>query len=514
VLTQTPDGRILVDDTEFGSWQEYVNSDFFREHELRCGTRPQLAGGLAPAASTLGPADCTFSFTNPAPQYDPSLVKYRIPVVVHVIRRDDGVTGHVPESLVQSQIDILNEDYLAMAGTNGENGTDIQIEFYLATEDPSGNPTTGITYSDNSTWFSDGGSYWDSLAWDTNRYMNVYTNSASGNLGYVPNLPQGGIVGFNSDRVVILWSSFGRDAPIGPPYDQGRTLTHEVGHYLGLYHPFDGCDTPTTCYSAGDHVCDTTPQDSPTFGCSDNHTCGEPDNIRNYMDYSNDLCMELFTPEQARRMRCTLENYRPDLYDVVANDCGNGQLDDGEQCDTAIPAGQPGACPTECDTADPCVTAQLLDAGTCDARCEFDTVTSFISGDGCCPEGGNAVKDNDCPAECGNSVCEPGELETCLSDCQCIDDDECDDDYVCTFDACVDGFCSFTHGLYGDVDFNGHANLFDIFCVVRGAAGQLSADCPERRLDIAPCSGDGVINLVDVFAVLDAISGTDPCCSP
>ena len=184
----------------------------------------------AAAAFMLNPDDCAYRFTNPSEEYDPSVVKYRIPVVVHVIRRDDGVTGHVPESMIRSQIDILNEDYLALVGTNGANGTDIQIEFYLATEDPAGNPTTGITYSDNSTWFSDGGSYWTSLAWDTHRYMNVYTNNASGALGYVPNLPQGGVVGSSSDRVVILWSAFGRDAPIGPPYDPGRTLTHEVGH--------------------------------------------------------------------------------------------------------------------------------------------------------------------------------------------------------------------------------------------------------------------------------------------
>ena len=259
VLTLTSDGRIVVDDIEFASWQEYVHSDFFRDNGLRCGTRPKEPDAHAAAAFMLDPDDCAYRFTNPSEEYDPSVVKYRIPVVVHVIRRDDGVTGHVPESMIHSQIDILNEDYLALVGSNGENGTDIQIEFYLATEDPAGNPTTGITYSDNSTWFSDGGSYWTSLAWDTHRYMNVYTNNASGALGYVPNLPQGGIVGSSSDRVVILWSAFGRDAPIGPPYDQGRTLTHEVGHYLGLFHPFEGCDTPTTCYSDGDYVCDTTP---------------------------------------------------------------------------------------------------------------------------------------------------------------------------------------------------------------------------------------------------------------
>jgi hypothetical protein len=88
------------------------------------------------------------------------VVKYRIPVVVHVIRQNNGTTGNVSMALVQSQIEILNEDFLALAGTLGEDGTDVQIEFYLATTDPGGNPTTGVTYSNNTTWYNDQGSYW------------------------------------------------------------------------------------------------------------------------------------------------------------------------------------------------------------------------------------------------------------------------------------------------------------------------------------------------------------------
>ena len=101
---------------------------------------------------------------------------------------------------VQSQIDVLNEDFLALAGSNGADGTDIQIQFYLAEVDPNGNATNGVTYSNNTSWYNDSGSYWNSLAWDTNRYLNIYTNSAGGFLGYVPDLPQGGIAGSNSAR--------------------------------------------------------------------------------------------------------------------------------------------------------------------------------------------------------------------------------------------------------------------------------------------------------------------------
>ena len=234
--------------------------------------------------------------------------------------RTPSGTGFLSAARIQSQIDILNEDFLAIAGTNGENGTDSAIQFVLATTDPNGNPTTGITYDTNNNWYNDNGSYWNTLAWDTNRYMNVYTNTAAGALGYVPDLPQGGLAGQKQDRIVMLWSSIGANGPIGPPFNQGRTLTHEVGHYLGLYHTFNsGCGNANSCYTSGDRICDTERESSPNFGCAGNgQSCSSPDPIRNYMDYSDDLCMELFTLEQVRRMRCTLESWRPQLGTAVS----------------------------------------------------------------------------------------------------------------------------------------------------------------------------------------------------
>ena len=260
-------------------------------------------------------SDCAYGWTNPTSDYDATFV-YDIPVVVHIIQRTNG-TGAITDAKVQSQIDILNEDFLALAGTNGANGTYCAIQFHLATVDPSGNTTNGITRSTNDTWFNDSGSYWNSLAWDTNEYLNIYTNSAAGYLGYVPDLPQGGIVGSNADRVVILWSSFGRNGPIGPPYNQGRTTTHEVGHYFGLWHTFDGgCASVSNCYNNGDRICDTNAESQPVFGCPGSKTsCSSPDPYHNYMDYSDDLCMEEFTPEQMRRIRCTIEFWRSNLPD-------------------------------------------------------------------------------------------------------------------------------------------------------------------------------------------------------
>ncbi len=305
---------IVMDGRTFETWGDWIRSDSFR----RCGTR---ATRVAPEEAFGVQADCTLASTTIAPEYDPGAAVI-ITVVFHVITNAAGTSGNVTDENILEQIEILNEDFQAIAGTNGESGTDARIEFRLATVDPLGNPTTGITRSANNTWFNDGGSYWNTLAWDPDRYVNIYTNTAGGALGYVPDLPQGGLVGLNSDRVVILWSSVGRDAPIGPPYDQGRTVTHEVGHYLGLYHTFDyGCGIASSpgCYTSGDRICDTNSEIDPVFGCPGSSTsCGTADPFHNYMDYSDDLCMEEFTPEQVNRMRCTLANWRVDLFDSGA----------------------------------------------------------------------------------------------------------------------------------------------------------------------------------------------------
>lgn len=306
------DTEIVADGMTFNSWDDLYQSGYFHQHDTRCATMPSMDG---PVVRGGGAGDCSFGNTTTSPAYDPAISKLRIPVVVHVIQQTNG-TGALSDARVTSQIEILNEDFLALSGSNGAPGFDTQIEFYLATEDPNGNPTTGITRTTNNTWFNDGGSYWNSLAWDTDRYLNIYTNSASGALGYVPDLPQGGIVGSNADRVVVLYSTFGRNAPFNP-FNLGRTGTHEVGHYLGLLHTFSGgCASASNCSNNGDLICDTNPENSPTFGCPGSRTsCGAQAPLDNYMDYSDDRCMERFTEDQGYRMRCTLLNYRSDLYE-------------------------------------------------------------------------------------------------------------------------------------------------------------------------------------------------------
>lgn len=318
-IRDAEDGGIFVGNLHFDSWDDYFVSDFFQQNNLRCGT-PFAQGFEDPNGS---PADCSYNSTNPSAEYDPSVALYRIPVVFHIIRADNGTTGNVSEELVRSQVDVLNEDFLAILGSNGQNGTDCQVEFYLATEDPNGNPTNGITYTNNTQWYNDSGTYYNTLAWDPYRYLNIYSNTASGALGYVPWLPQNGSVGSKADRVVILWSTVGYNSPYGFPYNLGRTTTHEVGHFLGLFHTFEGGCTNSNCSTNNDRICDTNPESSAHFGCGSRTTCGSLDPIENYMDYSDDRCMDNFTPNQARRIRCTMEFYRPDVYSLGGGTANN-----------------------------------------------------------------------------------------------------------------------------------------------------------------------------------------------
>ncbi|MBZ0173261.1 MAG: zinc metalloprotease [Phycisphaerales bacterium] len=316
------DTEIIVDGVTYNSWDEVAQSGYYQNLGTRCASEPSLMQVDLRGSG----ADCSFSRTNVEAQYEPGNGLLRVPVVVHVIQNTSG-TGFISASRVQSQIDVMNEDFQAIAGTNGANGSDAQIEFFLATEDENGNPTNGITYSTNNTWFNDGGSYYNTLAWDTNRYLNIYTNSASGALGYVPDLPQGGIAGSNADRVVVLYSTFGRNAPF-VPFHLGRTTTHEVGHYFGLYHTFDGgCASASSCSTNGDRICDTNPESSPTFGCPGSRTsCGAQAPKDNYMDYSDDICMEKFTHDQNNRMRCTIEHYRPNLASTGPSACNAADI--------------------------------------------------------------------------------------------------------------------------------------------------------------------------------------------
>jgi hypothetical protein len=314
------DGTVDVGVQHFETVTEFQRSAEFQLSGRRCATDD------VPDIAAFDPSDCSFSSTKILGDYAPDAT-LTIPVVFHVVKRTDG-TGDVSEALIHSQIDILNEDFDAIPGTPGAGGTAGRIRFALATVDPDGNPTTGIEVVTNDAWFADPGSgdspMKTALGWDPANYFNIYTNDANGALGYATFPSQN--AGQPQDGVVLLWNAVGRDAPGGGEYNQGRTATHEVGHYLGLFHTFQGgCGNASAPYGSGDLIKDTNAHPSPNFTCTTGtSTCGGgaalP--IENYMNYTNDTCMTRFSVEQVNRMRCSIQHYRPELF-TASNNTGN-----------------------------------------------------------------------------------------------------------------------------------------------------------------------------------------------
>jgi PKD repeat protein len=268
-----------------------------------------------------------------------------IPVVFHIIQSSD--IPLVADSDCLSQLDVLNEDYRKMAGTPGDgNGVDCMIQFCLATIDPNGCPTTGINRIVAPQWAyheqTDAAIMKGLSQWDPYSYLNVWvprtieTTSGAGQvIGYATfpyNLP----VAPNLDGVVIHSNFLGRD---GDPLYQGRTGTHEVGHWLGEFHTFqNGCQgaTASTCASQGDRVCDTPQAAEANFGCPVLNSCTDtpvdnPDQIENYMDYSDGVCQNMWTAGQKDRMDFYLGSVRQQLVSP-ANLTATG-------CDGTVSAG-------------------------------------------------------------------------------------------------------------------------------------------------------------------------------
>lgn len=255
---------------------------------------------------------------------------YRIPVVVHVVHNGEPVgTGpNISQAQVESQIEVLNEDFRRIAGTNGfhVNGVDTQIEFFLAPADPTGAPLNepGIHRYDGgrAIWPTGFASSVDTQLkpatfWDPDRYFNIWTVNFGGFigrnlLGYAQFPSESGLPGLNAnegpaetDGVVVGYKYFGRGnfPELNATYNLGRTCTHEVGHWLGLRHIWGDGDCTL------DDFCSDTPiSDGPNYSCSPHESCGTADMIENYMDYTEDYCMSLFTQDQKERMMQVLEN--------------------------------------------------------------------------------------------------------------------------------------------------------------------------------------------------------------
>lgn len=269
---------------------------------------------------------------------------YNIPVVVHVIHlgEPEGTGTNISDAQIHSAINNLNQAFRNQAPYTG---VDMEINFCLASVDPSGNPTSGINRvngsgtSDYATQgiTNDGGSSMNEVAvkalsnWgNTNYYQFWIVAGIDGNMG------GGGTQGYayfsqaaSKDGAVILYNSFGYDPTGTLCYNlksytnQNVTTTHEVGHAFGLYHTFEGdgtgstCPTNNDCSTDGDRVCDTPPHKRSASDCVvATNTCtggSSSDHIHNFMDYSSDDCQTEFTANQVTRARAWLLSSRASL---------------------------------------------------------------------------------------------------------------------------------------------------------------------------------------------------------
>jgi hypothetical protein len=232
-----------------------------------------------------------------------------VPVVVHVLY--NSTQQNISDAQIQSQINILNQDYRRLNADTVNTpfifqsaATDCGFQFELAKVDPNGYSTNGIVrkqtsiqafaINDAMKFSAQGGDD----GWDKDNYLNIWVcNLNGGVLGY------SSIVGCakENDGVVVLYTAFGNTGTATAPYNKGRTATHEIGHWLNLIHTWGDADC------GDDLVADTPPQQAADYGCPsgiilscNNAPVGNM--YQNYMDFTNDACMNLFTNGQKARM--------------------------------------------------------------------------------------------------------------------------------------------------------------------------------------------------------------------
>ena len=252
--------------------------------------------------------------------------KITIPVVVHIVYPTEK--ENISDAEVFSQIDALNRDFnlqnknLDRVHPDFENRIgEVGFNFCLATIDPTGQPTTGITrtntkenfvYAIGDKWIyhtEDGGH----TAWNTNQYLNIWVTKIGSNIagfGSKPNQNQP-----DEDGVILSVDYFGQLGIALPNFRLGRTGTHEVAHYFNLFHTWDN-----TC-GHNDFVADTPIQSSSYSGCPniDESSCDSRDITANFMNYSEDACLAMFTKGQAMRMQAALIGARSGLLN--GNSC-------------------------------------------------------------------------------------------------------------------------------------------------------------------------------------------------
>ena len=309
------------------SIQILLNASMQAQGVIRCGTALYLQSREEKYPGTLQQLNEERTAAQQWTADHPGAVRsaYIIPVVVHVV-------WHTPQenislSAIQSQIEVLNEDFNRQNADTSKTPSvwksaagSVPVLFCLAQYAPDGSDTSGITrtYTDRTSFDADDGMKDDqsggASGWPSESYLNVWVcNLVSSTtnqdiLGYASFAP-----GTANDGVVITYDAFGRTGSLKPQYDEGRTCTHEVGHWLNLVHTFDG-----GC-SSSDKCTDTPKEFISAFGCPvfpllDKCSPDFPGVMfMNYMDYTDDDCMNLFTQCQCNTMIGILNTSRQSL---------------------------------------------------------------------------------------------------------------------------------------------------------------------------------------------------------
>ena len=217
-----------------------------------------------------------------------------VPVVFHVINNGSSpAQGNVPDSQIAAQIQVLNAAY-----------ANTPFKFTLSS----------VTRTTNAAWYGmTPGSAAESAAKSALRVggsgtLNIYSANPSGDLLGWATFPSDYAGSPSADGVVVLFSSL--PGGTAAPYNEGDTGTHEVGHWMGLFHTFQN-----RCTASGDRVSDTPSERSPAYGCpTGRDSCASKpglDPITNFMDYTDDSCMNNFTTGQRDRMDAQHAQYRP-----------------------------------------------------------------------------------------------------------------------------------------------------------------------------------------------------------
>ena len=366
-----------------------------------------------------------------------------LPVVVHVLYRNG--TENISEAQIQSQIDVLNEDFRRTnpdADNTWSQAADSQIQFCMATVDPSGNTTTGITRK--STTRQDWGTTDDMKKssqggvdpWNTSEYLNMWivprmTSGGRTILGYAQ-FPGGSAA---TDGVVMAYNYFGRVGNVSAPFDGGRTTTHEVGHFLNLRHIWGDANC------GNDFVSDTPTHQTSNGGCPVGKvSCGSTDMVQNYMDYTDDSCMNLFTQGQADRMRAVLASggFRRSL--ALSDKCSGGGTT--PTCTDGVQNGDETGVDCGGSSCAPCSTG-----------CSDNQVNVSITFDNYPEETAWSLTNS------SNQTVASGSYSTANADGSTITEDLClpDDCYTFTItDAYGDGICcSYGNGSYSVTDASG-----------------------------------------------------------